>query len=63
MTCTSVPLASLAPLLPSYVALLGTSFVSLGNAFKSYYMNSSNVCLCDFFASDNHKFSEKSQHL
>lgn len=62
MTRTSVPLASLAPF-PSYVALLGNSFVSLGNAFKNYYKNSSDVCLCDFFASDKHKFSGKSQHL
>ena len=57
MTCTGVPLARLD------VALLGTSFISLGNAFKNYYVDSSNVCLCDFFASDNHRFSGKSQHL
>lgn len=55
MACTNVPPA----LLPSHITLLGTSFGNLSNAFKNYHMNSSNVYLCDFFASETHKFSGK----
>lgn len=61
MTCTSVPVAS--PALPlSYVTLLGTYSISLGNAFKTVTWILK-IYVCDFFASDNHKLSGKSQHL